>query len=181
MSALEVNKILAAILLAILVIVVISHLGDLIVNINEDKDKKIAYKIEIEESSEEAINNNDNKIDIEPISMLLQNASLERGKKLYNKCGSCHNYVKGSKNKVGPHLWNLINRPKANITGFAYSKALSEFGGVWSYEELASFLYKPKEYIEGTKMNFSGLKEVQDRADLVLFLRDQSDNPVELP
>ncbi|PPR56114.1 MAG: hypothetical protein CFH13_00818, partial [Alphaproteobacteria bacterium MarineAlpha5_Bin3] len=51
----------------------------------------------------------------------------------------------------------------------------------WSYEELAAFVYKPKEYIIGTKMNFAGLKKVEDRANLVLFLRDQSDNPEPLP
>ena len=61
------------------------------------------------------------------------------------------------------------------------SKELAEFGGQWGYEELALFLYKPKEYIKGTKMNFSGLKKVQDRANLVLFLREQSDNPAPLP
>jgi len=73
------------------------------------------------------------------------------------------------------------NNPKAKIEGFAYSKELSEFGGQWGYEELAQFLYNPKEYIKGTKMNFAGLKKVQDRANLVLFLREQSDNPAPLP
>ena len=181
MSLLEVNKILASIILAILVVTIISFLGDLIVNINADKSKEIAYKIEIEENQQESSSSANKEIDIEPISLLLSSASVEKGQKIYKKCGTCHNYEKDSANKVGPHLWDLINRPKANVEGFAYSKALAEFGGVWSYEELAGFLYKPKEYIKGTKMNFAGLKKVQDRADLVLFLREQSDNPVSLP
>ena len=181
MSALEVNKILASIIVAILVVTIISYLGDIIVNINDDKNNETAYKIEIDDNQGDSLASNNSEIDIEPISMLLSNASLEKGQKIYKKCGTCHNYEKDSANKVGPHLWNLINRPKANVSGFAYSKALAEFGGVWTYEELAAFLYKPKEYIEGTKMNFAGLKKVQDRADLVLFLREQSDNPAELP
>ena len=181
MSLLEVNKILASIIVAILVVTIISLLGDLIVNINADKSKEIAYKIEIEENKSETSGSSSQDIEIEPISLLLSSASLEKGQKIYKKCGTCHNYEKESANKVGPHLWDLINRPKASVEGFAYSKALAEFGGVWSYEELAGFLYKPKEYIEGTKMNFAGLKKVQDRADLVLFLREQSDNPVPLP
>ena len=53
--------------------------------------------------------------------------------------------------------------------------------GSWGYEELNKFLYKPKEYIKGTKMNFAGLKKTQDRADLILWLRDKSDNPAPLP
>ena len=89
--------------------------------------------------------------------------------------------MKKTANKVGPNLWNLINRPKAKVDGFAYSKALAEYGGEWSYEELAEFLYKPKKFVKGTKMNFAGLKKVQDRANIVLFLREQSENPVPLP
>ena len=50
MSLLEVNKILASIIVAILVVTIISYLGDLIVNIDADKSKEIAYKIEIEEN-----------------------------------------------------------------------------------------------------------------------------------
>ena len=118
---------------------------------------------------------------IEPISLFLANASLEKGEKLFKKCSACHNYEKDSANKVGPNLWNLINRPKANVEGFAYSKALAEYGGEWGYEELAEFLYKPKKFVKGTKMNFAGLKKVQDRANIVLFLREQAENPVPLP
>ena len=118
---------------------------------------------------------------IDPISALLMNASIEKGEKIYKKCGSCHNYEKGSGNKVGPNLWNIVNRSKASMDGFAYSDALAKSEGIWSYEELAAFVYKPKEYIIGTKMNFAGLKKVEDRANLVFFLRDQSDNPAPLP
>ena len=102
-------------------------------------------------------------------------------KKFIKNAGSCHNYEKGSRDKVGPNLWNIVNRSKASMDGFAYSDALAKSEGIWSYEELAAFVYKPKEYIVGTKMNFAGLKKVEDRANLVFFLRDQSDNPEPLP
>ena len=58
---------------------------------------------------------------------------------------------------------------------------MATFGDKWTYENIAMFLYKPKDYMSGTKMNFAGLKKVEDRANLVLFLRDQSDNPEPLP
>ena len=187
MSGLEVNKILAAIIMAMLIVTLIGHAGDLMVNTDHDKHHgneekhETAYKIDVPET------NQDQKIAvkkveiIEPISTLLMNASLESGQKLFKKCGTCHNYEKGSANKVGPNLWNIINRPKASVEGFAYSKALAEIGGEWTYEELAEFLYKPKKYAKGTKMNFTGLKKVEDRANLVLFLREQSNNPIPLP
>jgi len=180
MSGLEVNKILAAIIMALLIMAVISFVGDLIVNINGEK-KETAYKIKVPEVDSDH-SETTNKLHItESISPLLMNASLEKGKKLFKKCGSCHNYEKGSANKVGPNLWNIINRPKASVDGFAYSKALLDIGGEWTYEELSEFLYKPKQYVEGSKMNFSGLKKAEDRANLILFLRDHSDNPVPLP
>ncbi len=182
MSGLEVNKILAAIIMAVLIVILINNIGDFIVNPNSEKNAVTAYKIEKSDSNSEASSTSQNtELSIEPITPLLINASLENGEKIYKKCGSCHNYKKDSKSKVGPNLWDIIDRPKANVNGFAYSSALVNLGGVWSYEELSKFLYKPKEYLKGTKMNFSGLKKAEDRADLILFLREHSDNPVPLP
>ena len=181
MSGLELNKILASIIFAVLVVTLIGHFGDLIINTEHHDEKETAYKIEVEESSTSNGSVSKKEEIIEPISMLLAGASIENGEKLFKKCATCHNYEKGGANKVGPQLWNIINRPKANQDGFAYSKALAEYGGEWGYEELAEFLYKPKKYIKGTKMNFAGLKKVKDRADIVYFLRAQSDNPVPLP
>ena len=181
MSGLEVNKILASIIFAVLIVTLIGHFGDLIIDTEHHDQKETAYKIDVEEMPSEGVISAKKEEIIEPISALLASASMDNGEKLFKKCATCHNYEKGSANKVGPHLWNLINRPKANVEGFAYSKALAEYGGEWGYEELAEFLYKPKKYIKGTKMNFAGLKKVEDRANLVLFLREHSDSPIPLP
>ena len=181
MSGLEVNKILASIILAVLIVTLIGHFGDFVIDIDHDEKKETAYKIDVpEDSTGEGVVKKKEEV-IEPVSMLLASASLDNGEKLFKKCATCHNYEKASANKVGPQLWNIINRPKANVEGYAYSKALAEYGGEWGYEELAEFLYKPKKYIKGTKMNFAGLKKVEDRANLVLFLREHSDSPVPLP
>jgi len=182
MSSFEFNKILAAIILAIIVIVIVSKVGDIIVNNNTKDLLETAYKIDIPEpDSNIASDATSTSKNIEPIIDLLASASLENGEKIYKKCGSCHNYNKGGKSKLGPNLWDIINRPKANSQGFAYSNALAKFGGSWTYGELNNFLYKPKDYIKGTKMNFAGLKNTQDRADIILFLREQSDNLIPLP
>ena len=179
MSGLEVNKILAAIIMAVLIVFLISNIGDYLVNPNKDSNTKTAYNVKSTEST--TTEENKDTSEIESILTLLASASLEKGEKTYKKCGSCHSYTKDGKNKVGTILWNIVYRPKANVDGFAYSSALAEFGGVWGYEELSKFLYKPKDYIKGTKMNFAGLKKAEDRANLILFMREQSDNPVPLP
>ena len=180
MSRLEFNKIIASIIVAIIIFALIGFLGNILINDQNKEQAKNAYLIEIEETAS-SVSSTSNELDLEPISAFLANASIESGEKLFKKCSACHTYEKGAADKVGPNLWNLINRPLANVDGFAYSKALSEFGGVWGYEELSQFLYKPKQYIEGTKMNFSGLKKSNDRADLILFLREQAEEPAPLP
>ena len=52
MSGLEVNKILASIILAILVVTVIGHLGDILINVKHHEMEETAYKIDVPESDE---------------------------------------------------------------------------------------------------------------------------------
>ena len=182
MYGFEFNKFLASLIVAIIVFVIIGFLGNLIVNVNDDQNLETAYKIDVPEidpssNATSSVTNNT----IESISPLLTSASIADGEKVFKKCGTCHTYSKDGQSKVGPNLWNIINNPKASVSGFAYSNALKNSGGVWSYEELNAFLYKPKEHLPGTKMNFSGLKKETDRANLILWLRDQSDDPAPLP
>ena len=181
MSGFEVNKIIAAIMLALIILFIIAYIGNKVVKIDENKENITAYIIEIPEpNTSSVVSESINNEDVETISNLLITASLENGGKLYKKCASCHNHTKDSKSKIGPNLWDIVNRSKGSIRGFAYSKALVEFGGIWNYKALNQFLYKPKEYIKGTKMNFAGLKNTQDRADLILWLRQNSENPISL-
>ena len=182
MSVFEVNKILASIIVAIIIFVIIGLVGNFVIKINYDESLETAYKIDIPEASADLTTQIATNVEmVEAISLLLASASLEKGEKIFKKCGACHNNKKDSKSKIGPNLWNLINRQKASVSGFAYSKALSDYGGKWTFEELNEFLYKPKEYIKGTKMNFAGLKDIEDRADLILWLRQYSDSPIPLP
>ena len=64
----------------------------------------------------------------------------------------------------------------------AYSKALtSKSGETWTYENLDGYLANPKGWAPGTKMSFAGVKKLQQRADLVAYLRNLSGNPAPLP
>ena len=182
MSWFEFNKIIASIIVAVIILSFISFVGNLLINVDKEENSKTAYIVEIPETALDLPKTDSDLMeDIDPVSNLLKNASLDKGEKIFKKCASCHNYKKDSGSKVGPSLWNIINSPKGNVENFAYSKALKEFGGKWSYEELAKFIYKPKNYIKGTKMNFVGLKNVEDRADLILWLNQNSNNPTPLP
>lgn len=117
----------------------------------------------------------------EPILAMLEGADIARGAKLSKACAACHSFDQGGANKVGPNLWNVVNATKGVKDGFSYSSALLEFGGKWDYDALNHFLYKPKKYISGTKMNFAGLKKPADRAAMIAYLRSLSDSPATLP
>ena len=125
--------------------------------------------------------------DIEPaaekqdVLALLAAAKLVRGEKVFQKCKSCHSVNKGGKNMVGPNLWNIVGRATASVTGFGYSGAFKKLERDWSYANLDAFLLNPKNYAKGTKMSFSGLKKVEDRAAVIVYLRSLSDSPKPLP
>lgn len=117
----------------------------------------------------------------DPILALIASADVERGAKLSKACAACHSFDDGGVNKVGPNLWGVVNAAKGAHAGFGYSSALMEKGGTWNYASLNHFLWKPKSYISGTKMNYAGLKKPEDRAAMIAWLRTLAASPAALP
>ena len=117
----------------------------------------------------------------QPLNVLLATANVDKGKKVAKKCVACHSFESGGKNKVGPNLHNILGKNRAGVSGFAYSSAIKTMGGKWGFEDMNAFLKKPKKFMPGTKMSFSGLKKAGDRAAVILYLRSFSDSPVTLP
>lgn len=116
-----------------------------------------------------------------PIEARLAGADADRGKSESKICMTCHTVEKGGPNKVGPNLWDVVGRALASEPGFDYSAAMKAKGGKWTFDELDKFLDRPRSYIPGTKMTFSGLQSPRQRANLIAYLRSLSDNPVPLP
>ena len=103
-----------------------------------------------------------------------------KGKKIFARCGACHSTDAGV-NKVGPSLHGIIGRPSGSIADFTYSDAMKNSHLTWDEATLDKYLTSPKKFAPGTKMAFPGLPKAQDRANLLRWLRDQSDSPVPLP
>tara|TARA_Y100000590_G_scaffold48063_1_gene50944 strand:- start:757 stop:1287 length:531 start_codon:yes stop_codon:yes gene_type:complete len=176
MDSFEINKIVVAILVVFLIIFGIGKISDIVFHV--EKPNTSAYKVEVSTASS---NQDSNTGEIIDIATLLAMGDLDHAKKIWKKCSACHSIKKGGKNKIGPALYGVLGRNFAALDGYKYSKALVTYGKSWTFEEMNAFLKKPQSYIKGTKMAFAGLKKEKDRASIILFMNQNSDNPLPLP
>ena len=116
-----------------------------------------------------------------PIETYLASADVAKGEATFNKCMACHNAPKGGANQLGPNLWGVLGEPIGKGHGFAFSSALADKGGNWDWNTLSAWLKSPKAFAPGTKMNFPGISNPQDRANVIAFLNSHSDAPRPLP
>lgn len=117
----------------------------------------------------------------EPIAVRLASADAGRGDRAAAKCRACHAFEQGGANKVGPALYEIVNRPLASHAGFNYSAALKAKGGNWDYDALDAFIQNPKGYAPGTTMAFAGVSSPAERADIIAYLRSLAASPAPLP
>jgi cytochrome c len=95
------------------------------------------------------------------------------GEKVFKKCMVCHT-AKDATNKVGPSLKGIVGRKAATVEGFKYSPAMlakAAEGVIWDEATLTAYLPDPKKFVPGTKMVFPGLKNPQDVANLIAYLK----------
>jgi cytochrome c len=105
---------------------------------------------------------------------LLAQADIERGKMMYLQCRACHSLEQGGAHKVGPNLFGMFGSKAGFAAGFSYSEPMSNSDVVWSPETLDPWLRRPSEFIPGTRMVYVGIKNPQDRANLIAFLLTQT-------
>ena len=99
------------------------------------------------------------------------------GAKVFKKCKTCHIVGAGAKNRVGPHLNDIIGRNIGAIDGFKYSKGLMDFAmenPVWTESLLDAYLLNPRQVIKGGRMAFAGLRKEKDRHNIIAYLREAS-------
>ncbi|OJW47213.1 MAG: hypothetical protein BGO67_02845 [Alphaproteobacteria bacterium 41-28] len=179
MDSFEFNKIAAAILIALLTI----KGADLISNIliHPKMLKENAFKIAGVSTAQQAAGGKEEKQGPAPIEPLLATASAEKGAIVFKKCASCHTIEAGGPNRIGPNLHNIVGAQKAKHAGYTYSQGMEKKGGSWTYDDLNIYLYSPRDYVPGTKMSFAGIKDDKERADLIAYLRKETNNPPPIP
>ncbi len=108
----------------------------------------------------------------------------EKGEALFSQCSGCHQVGPGAVNRVGPHLNGIFGRKAAAIGNYKYSKGIlraSSDGLIWDLQRLDAYIENPKALVSGTRMNFAGIKDAGDRADVLAYLRGFSDSPSDIP
>ncbi|WP_373086836.1 cytochrome c family protein [Sneathiella sp.] len=178
MNTFEFNKIAGAVLAGALLLMVINEIGTMAVE--PEYPETPAYAIDIGSVATTDVATAEKDAG-PPLGVLLATADPAKGEKIFKKCATCHNAEEGAANKIGPHLYDVLNRPKGSISDFSYSSAMMEKGGDWTYHDLNEFLTKPGDFIKGTKMSFVGLKKPEDRADIIAYLRSLGKSDVPLP
>ena len=179
MDSFEVNKIIAAVLLISLIVIGIGKISDMAFHV--EKPERSAYKVEIQETNSISISNTEKLMEKVDIAALLALGDISHGEKVFKKCAACHLVNKGGENKIGPALYGVLGRKVASKEDYKYSKAMASYDKNWTFEEMNGYLKKPQTYIKGTKMAFAGLRKEKDRASVILYLNQNSDNPIPLP
>jgi cytochrome c len=94
-----------------------------------------------------------------------------RGEKVYSRCFACHAI---DRDRTGPRHAGLFGRTAGSVPGFPYSPAMKKAGAnglVWNDETLDKFLQNPTKFVPGTRMGYAGVKDDQERADLLAYLK----------
>ncbi|HEY3948669.1 cytochrome c family protein [Phenylobacterium sp.] len=167
MSDLTFNKYAGAILGTCFLIAIVTQGSSML--FSEEKVAKPGFKVEVQEETGGAV-----VADVPPDwGTVLPKADVAAGQTVFAKCQSCHSLTA---NGTGPNLTGVVGRHPATEPGFNYSDGMKAFGAkqpVWDYDHLYMFLHGPQAYVSGTKMTFVGLKQPQDRINLIAFLRTQ--------
>jgi cytochrome c len=176
-KTLETNKVVAAVLTAGVIFVGASVLSDLLYHPTELAEP--AYPVVTEEATDVA--EAEAEPDVEPLPVRLASASAADGEGAFRACAACHNVEEGGAHMVGPNLWDIVAADIAAKDGFGYSDALAGKDGEWTWAKMDAWLENPSEWAPGTSMSYAGIKDPQDRADMIAYLRSLADAPEPLP
>ncbi|KAA5804795.1 cytochrome c family protein [Alkalicaulis satelles] len=116
--------------------------------------------------------------------LLLAGADLSAGERVARRCVACHTFDQGGAHGTGPNMWNVMGRTVASISGFNYSSAMSDYGSdgtQWMFQNMYEYLENPRRYVPGTSMSFAGLRSQDDRINIIAYMRNQADDPIDLP
>ena len=171
------NKIIVSIVLAIILVLGIGKITDVIYYV--ETPEKSAYQVATVDTAA-STTSTETSSGTGDIMAIFASTSAAEGAKVFKQCLACHSIAEGGKNKIGPALWGVLGRQAGSLPDYKYSKAMAAYGKKWSFEEMNGFLLKPKDWIKGTKMSYAGLKKEKDRAAVILYMNENTNNSLPL-
>lgn len=105
-----------------------------------------------------------------PVAYASLTGDAAAGEKTFAQCKACHQLAAG-KNGVGPSLAGIVGKAAGQVAGFNYSAASKKSGVTWDEESLFAYLEAPQKFMPGNKMAYAGVKNPQDRANLIAYLK----------
>lgn len=193
MGELGLNKIIGAVLASALGIMFLMQLPNVVfagsaghgddhgeaATLSEQMCQKFHYCVEVAEAAGAGAAAAEEVFDL---GAALASADLSRGERLFaSQCSTCHTINAGGANGTGPNLHNTVGADKAHIAGFAYSGALANAEGSWTYENLDAWINNPAAYVRGTSMSFAGIRRDTDRAAVIAYLAANTENAPAFP
>ena len=165
-------------MLALVLILGINKITDTLYYV--EKPEKSAYQVDgaSQVASVSSAVSSDEAEESGNIMAIFASTSAADGAKIFKKCAACHSIAQGGGNKIGPALWGVVGRKSGAISDYKYSKAMAAHGKIWTFDEMNGFLIKPKNWVKGTKMSFAGLKNETERAAVILYMNENSGNPL---
>ena len=179
MDSMDVNKAVAAVLVAGIAFFVTGLLGDNF--IFDVPPAKPPIDIPIVQATSPG--GPETPAALPPVAPLLASANVQKGEQFASQvCAACHTFNKGGHPIIGPNLYGIVGSPHDHEAGFDYSPAMERYKGQpWTYEALNKWLDDPQTYAPGTRMTYTGIKNNQMRADVIDYLHTLSDHPEPLP
>jgi len=182
MGSLFFNKLAAALLAIALVVLGLTTLGDSLFHVEQPEE--YGYPVDLA-ALEGAHGGGEEEVE-GPVDfgLLLASADISAGERVARRCASCHTFDSGMADGTGPHLYGVLGRAVAAVDGFNYSGAMQEYATTtpdWHYENLYNFLENPRRYIPGTAMSFAGLRDQEDRINLIAYIHEQGSSDMPFP
>ncbi|WP_420431833.1 c-type cytochrome [Hyphobacterium sp.] len=97
-------------------------------------------------------------------------ADYDLGRRLFRRCGSCHTVAEAGSHRVGPNLYGLFGSEVGSAENFNYSQVLRDADFIWTPEQLDSWLANPREFLPGNRMSFVGLRDAEERRNVIAYL-----------
>jgi cytochrome c len=175
------NKVAGAVLAILLVVMGLREIGDIAFHAPSPETLGFPVDPALLEGPASAEQEEAGPVDF---GTLLATASVEAGERVARRCVACHTFEQGGANGTGPNLWGVLGRAVASVPGFNYSSAMRDYGAdgtQWLYQNMYDYLEAPRRYVEGTSMAFAGLRNQEERINLLAYMNSMASDPLPLP